>query len=108
MPIHVEQRSRITTKGQTTVPVAVRQALGVTGGDEIAFVVDDTGVTVRRVDAGDDDPVIGAFLGFLAREMASDPAMVTAFPPGLAQRMADLTHGVDADPDAPIDGPVSI
>ena len=41
----LKEESTITAKGQTTVPKAVRQALGVDYGGRIAFVVDDA----RRV-----------------------------------------------------------
>ena len=42
----IEERSTITAKGQTTVPKAVRQVLGVKEGDEIAFRVEGQRVTV--------------------------------------------------------------
>ena len=43
-----EEISTISSKGQTTIPKPVRQALGVGEGDQIAFHVDESGVTVRR------------------------------------------------------------
>lgn len=104
----VQERSRITAKGQTTVPKAVRQALGVSYGGEIAFVVDEHGVSVRRVEAEEADPVIGAFLGFLEQDMLRNPQNVIAFPPGLADRMAALTEQVRVDPGEVIDGPVAL
>lgn len=40
--------SRITSKGQITVPKAVRETLALTSGDRIAFVIHDDGtVTVE-------------------------------------------------------------
>ena len=45
-----EFSSTITAKGQTTVPKPVRQALGLNEGDQIAFRLDENGVTVRRAD----------------------------------------------------------
>ncbi|WP_267382408.1 MULTISPECIES: type II toxin-antitoxin system PrlF family antitoxin [unclassified Sphingomonas] len=102
----VQERSRITAKGQTTVPKAVRQALGVSYGGEIAFVVDEHGVSVRRVEAEEADPVIGAFLGFLEQDMLRNPQNVVAFPPSLADRMAALVEHVPVDRDEAIDGPV--
>ena len=83
----IQEHSRITTKGQTTVPKAVRQALGVSYGGEIAFVVDEHGVSVRRVETDEADPVITAFLGFLEQDMLRHPRTVAAFPPDLAGRM---------------------
>ncbi|SEN70308.1 antitoxin PrlF [Sphingomonas gellani] len=104
----VQERSRITAKGQTTVPKAVRQALGVSYGGEIAFVVDENGVSVRRVENEEADPVIGTFLGFLEQDMLRNPQNVIAFPPSLADRMAALTEQVRIDPDEVIDGPVAL
>jgi antitoxin PrlF len=104
----VKERSRITAKGQTTVPKAVRQALGVSYGGEITFVVDEHGVTVRRVEAEEADPVIGAFLGFLEQDMLRTPQNVFAFPPSLAERMVALAKDVRVDLDEQIDGPVAL
>jgi antitoxin PrlF len=44
-------RARVTSKGQVTLPKAVRQALGVQPGDDVAFEVDARGVTVHPVQA---------------------------------------------------------
>lgn len=107
MPIAIEEISTITAKGQTTVPKAVRQALGVDYGGRIAFRVSGKGVTVVRADE-EEDPAIGAFLGFLARDIADNPGQVQAIAPALAARIAALTEGVDADIDQPIDGDVTL
>lgn len=104
----VQERSRITAKGQTTVPKAVRHALGVSYGGEIAFVVNEHGVSVRRVETDEADPVIGAFLSFLEQDMLRQPANVVAFPVSLAERMTALTGHVAIDPDEAIDGAVAL
>lgn len=36
-------QSKITSKGQTTLPKAVREVLGVAGGDSVRYVVCDAG-----------------------------------------------------------------
>lgn len=100
--------STITAKGQTTVPKSVRQALGVDHGDQIAFVVDQHGVSVERVDAVETDPVIDSFLQFLARDMERRPEAIGALSPALAERIARLTRGMKVDPDAAIDGDVDL
>lgn len=41
--------SRITSKAQTTVPAAVRRALGAEPGDELRWELDGDTATVRRV-----------------------------------------------------------
>jgi antitoxin PrlF len=45
----LEKQAKITTKGQITVPLAIRKALGVRAGDVLLFEEDKTGVRVRPV-----------------------------------------------------------
>jgi antitoxin PrlF len=40
---------RITAKAQTTIPRAVRKALGIKPGDEIAYEIEGDRVVIRRV-----------------------------------------------------------
>jgi antitoxin PrlF len=103
-----EEISTISSKGQTTVPKSVRQALGVGEGDQIAFRVDETGVSVRRAEETGDDPAIAAFLSFLSKDVESDPGKLTAFSPELAKHIASLTQGVKFDPDETIEGDVEL
>jgi antitoxin PrlF len=107
-PVIEEIRSKITSKGQTTVPKTVRQALGVDEGDEIAYRVDENGVTLRRADEERMDPAIASFLSFLARDIEKNPANLKALSPDLIGRIRSLTSGVDIDVDAPIEGDVSL
>ena len=107
MPSVIEEISTITAKGQTTVPKAVRQALGVDYGGRIAFRVSGKGVTVVRADANE-DPAIGAFLGFLADDIKNHPERIKAIAPDLAARIAALTQGVEANADEAIDGDVAL
>src|SRR3546814_1478776 len=63
----------ITSKGQTTLPKAVRQTLGVEAGDSICYEVEQDGrVVVTRAEENA-DPVVGAFLDFLERDMIAHP-----------------------------------
>jgi antitoxin PrlF len=49
--------SRVSSKGQTVIPKAVRQKLGLKTGDLVRFKVSAKGtVTIDKVQAGDDDP----------------------------------------------------
>ncbi|MDD9911375.1 MAG: type II toxin-antitoxin system PrlF family antitoxin [Ahrensia sp.] len=67
-------RSRITSKGQTTIPIKVRNALGLKDGDEVGYVLTDNGVLMipktLSVDALAD--VLGPPPGGLSR-IAADP-----------------------------------
>lgn len=50
---------RVTTKGQVTIPKAIREALGIEPGDEIAFEEAETGYKIRKqapTTAEGDDP----------------------------------------------------
>lgn len=109
MSAMLEEISTITAKGQTTIPKSVRRALGVDYGGKIAFRVDANGVSLFRADSGDDDdPAIDGFLALLAADIQTRPGAVTALSPALADRLAALTAGVDADPAAPIDGDLDL
>ncbi len=104
----LEETSTITAKGQTTIPKSVRQALGVDYGGKIAFRVDERGVSVHRADIEADDPAIGGFLDFLARDMEGRPEAIKALTPALAARIAALTKGMDIDPGEEIEGEVAL
>jgi AbrB family looped-hinge helix DNA binding protein len=45
----MRKEAKITSKGQVTIPRAVRQALGVEAGDRLLFEEDENGVHVRPV-----------------------------------------------------------
>ena len=107
MAIALEEISTITAKGQTTIPKAVRQALGVGYGGRIAFRVSDGGVTVCRADS-DEYPAVESFLNFLDAYLIQHPEAVKALSPDLAARIAALTANIPVDLDDPIDGNVSL
>jgi len=44
----LELTAKITSKGQVTIPVAVRRKLGVTGGERVAFVFRRPGEVIFR------------------------------------------------------------
>ena len=45
----MQKEARITSKGQITVPVEIRQVLGVKSGDRLVFESDGKGIRVRPV-----------------------------------------------------------
>jgi len=108
MAIVLEETSTITAKGQTTIPKSVRQVLGVDYGDRIAFRIDERGVSVHRADSETDDPAIGSFLDFLARDIERRPEAIKEITPELAARIAALTKGMDVDPNEEIQGEVAL
>ena len=103
----LEEISTINAMGQTTVPKAVRQALGVYNGGRIVFRMSGGRITVSRVD-DDKDPAIDSFLSFLAAELKRRPEAVKALSPELAARITPLATDVRVDLDGPIDGHVAL
>jgi antitoxin PrlF len=101
----LDARSTLTERYQTTVPEPVRRALGLRKHDRVAYREDNGRVYLERAPdetADDPDPDLAAFLTFLARDMAANPAALSALTPELADRLADLTQGADVDLDAPL------
>jgi antitoxin PrlF len=100
--------SIITAKSQTTLPSGVRKALDVGPGDRLAYIVEGERAVIMKANADGEDPVIGAFLEFLARDMIGAPETLTALTPELIARAGMLVDGIQSDPDAPIEGDVQI
>jgi antitoxin PrlF len=106
MPV-VEEVCTITAKGQTTVPKAIRQALGVGYGDRIAFRVENGAVSVHAV-GETEDPALAPFLALIEQDLITRPEAPVALTADLAARMDAATKGVAVDPDAAIDGEVAL
>ena len=102
MPATLEVESTLTDRYQTTIPETVRRALGLSKRDKIHYTIRPGGeVVLSRVDASEgDDPVLGQFLGFLARDIASHPERLQAIDTSLVQRLQALTGGIEVDLDA--------
>ena len=104
----IEEVCTITAKGQTTVPKAIRQALGVGYGSRIAFRVENGVVSVHAVVEPGADPALAPFLALLERDIAAQPNMLVPLTPELVARMTAATEGVTVDPDATIEGEVTL
>lgn len=89
--------SKLTERGQTTVPVSVIRALGLTKGtDHLQFHILANGdVLLQRKKTEDSDPAINAFLNFLASDITRHPESLQSFPASLLSRIDGLTAGVD-------------
>ncbi len=53
--VTTETMPRITTKGQVTIPKAIREELGIGPGDEVAFEETETGYAIRKEDPTTED-----------------------------------------------------
>lgn len=104
MPATLEVESTLTDRYQTTVPETVRRALRLGKRDKIHYTIRPSGeVVLTRAEASDgDDPVLGQFLGFLARDMASHPERLQALDANFVHRLQSLTSGIEVDLDTPL------
>jgi antitoxin PrlF len=95
----LEKPTTIYKKGQTTVPVEVRNALDVHPGDSVTFVVEGDGTVMLRKtdDRRAEDPALGAFLAFLARDLTERPQAVQPLTEGLEARLRELVAGIKVD-----------
>lgn len=102
----IHEQATLTSKGQITLPKAIRQTLGVTTGGKVSFELRGGDVIVTRAHAEHEDPAIGAFLGLLEQDIRQGKH-VGNLPDDLAQAMlANLELPVD--PDADIEGEVAL
>jgi len=104
MSAALEVESTLTDRYQTTIPETVRRALKLGKRDKIHYTIGPGGeVVLTRVQAPEtDDPVLGQFLNFLARDIASHPERLQAIDARLVQRLQALTDGIEVDLDAPL------
>lgn len=104
MNAYIEATSTLTDRYQTTVPETVRRVLQLGKRDKIKYVLlEDGSVLLTRAEDGDQDPVIAAFLSFLASDTQQDPGQIRSLPSALAERVAKLTAGVGINLDEPLD-----
>jgi antitoxin PrlF len=104
MAATLEVESTLTDRYQTTVPEMVRRALRLGKRDKIHYTIRPGGeVVLTRVEATEvDDPVLGQFLGLLARDLASHPERLQAIDATFVQRIQSLTGGIEIYLDAPL------
>lgn len=104
-PIH-EAESTLTDRYQTTVPRAVRRALGLGKRDRIHYAIRPGGeVVLTRVEP--DDPAFAAMLRRLAQHLAAHPEQLATLDAELVGRIEALADRLCAD-DAPHAGPSSV
>lgn len=104
----IEEISTLTSKGQTTLPKPVRQALRVIGGDPIRWRIEGDTVLVSSDARDEHDPLVDRFLAFIAKDIEAHPERMQALEAGFVARLREATKGVKVDHDAPITGPVDL
>lgn len=74
----IESTAKLTSKSQTTLPIAVRKALSVGPEDQIVFTIHEGGrVEVRKAESEDADPVVRKYLLFLEQDMLANPSKLS-------------------------------
>jgi len=102
MAAQVEE-SKLTDRYQTTVPPSVRKALNLHKRDRIRYVVQANGnVLMQRVPETENDPLIGKFLSFLAKNIETHPERLKALDSDLVSRVRKLVANIELDLEAPL------
>ncbi len=107
MPAAMEKTCTITAKGQTTVPKAVRQALGVDCGGKIAYRIEAGRVTVHNPQAEQRDPALAAFLRLIEKDIAAG-RNIRDLPAGVAAALRRAMKAIRGDLDEKLKGDVDL
>ena len=105
----ISAESTLTDRYQTTIPELVRKALGLSKGDKLRFLLDESGgvrVAKQQPDVPDhSDPAVAAFLQFLESDIATNPQNLVEIDQSLFDLMRVISSRVptDLDLDAPLD-----
>jgi len=66
---------RVTSKGQVTIPLAVRRALGIGPGSEVEFELDERGARLVRAKTGSGKTVVRRMRGRATVALSTDEIM---------------------------------
>ncbi len=103
MTVTLTVESTLTDRYQTTVPDSVRRILNLGKRDKIRFTLQADGkIVLSRADASEADPVLGQFLGFLAKDITEQPQHVHALSTDLVKRVQSLVGHAEIDLDTPL------
>lgn len=104
MAANFEAESTLTDRYQTTVPETVRRALRLGKRDKIHYRISGDGevVMTRALEEPEEDPVIGRFLDFVARDLSNHPERLRQLDTTFVHRAQALVHGVEVDLDQPL------
>lgn len=95
----IHEHATLSSKGQITLPKAIRQAQGVATGGRVSFELRGSEVIETRADAEHEVLAIGAFLQILEKGISGGKHL-GKLPDVLAAAMlANLSHPVDFDED---------
>ena len=100
----LEVESTLTDRYQTTVPETVRRALGLNKRDKVHYSIRPGGeVVLTRAEVAEEaDPVLGAFLGFLANDISNHPERLQRIDAALIERIRALVGDAKFDLNEPL------
>lgn len=99
-----EDKSTLTDRYQTTVPVSVRKALKLKKREQIKYeILSDGSVLLSKYQNERKDPVIGEFLDFLERDMGNNPQGLKVATEEIISQVDQLVGNIDVDLDKPLD-----
>lgn len=107
MQATITKKCAVTRKGQTTLPLSVRQLLGVPEGGHVVVRATEGRVTIEPAQEEHRDPAIGTFLRLLEKDIVAG-RNVGAIPNDLLERLEQVLEEVDVDLDEPIEGEVCL
>jgi antitoxin PrlF len=96
-PPSLQAESTLTDRYQTTVPEAIRKALGLHKRDRIQYTLQPNGQVILSRATDDEDHAIGAFLEFLAKDMEKNPQQIQAIDPVWVDQIRELVGASDLD-----------
>jgi|AntRauMFilla1563_2_1112583.scaffolds.fasta_scaffold02111_1 antitoxin PrlF len=75
----IQASSKLTSKNQTTIPIAVRKALDIGEGDKICFRISGSGNVelFKEVEVLAGDKTVAAYLMFLEKDMIARPSKLS-------------------------------
>ncbi|BAZ16387.1 HtaR suppressor protein homolog [Calothrix sp. NIES-4071] len=98
-----QAESTLTDRYQTTIPESVRKALGLNKRDKIHYAIQPNGqVIISNADDVENDPVLGEFLDFLAKDIKNNPQRIKPITSDLLRRAQSLVADVEFDIDVPL------
>jgi antitoxin PrlF len=97
----LEVEATVTKRGQTTLPSAIRKVLKVTAADDrVVFRVQKDGSVILTKKEAPGDPVIAAFLKFIADDTRSNVGSLRPVTAEWLAAMETLVEGVEVDLEA--------
>jgi antitoxin PrlF len=97
--------STLTKKYQTTIPAEVRKKLGLQKNDKIVYTfTSNNQVMLTRLDSGNDDQAIEAFLDFLEKDIVNCPENLQPITKEIVESSLSLASSGVIDINAPLTG----